>query len=73
MANDLKLKGPVREIGIVRDNDRHDSFNITIGITIKTEGKVSYEEAERLSTSSAVSTSAKMSSSLRQHPLPRMR
>lgn len=49
MANDLKLKGPVREIGIVRDHDRHDSFNITIGITIKTEGRVSYEEAERLS------------------------
>lgn len=50
MADDLKLKGPVREIGIERDNDRHDSFNITIGITIKTEGKVTYEEAERLST-----------------------
>ncbi len=50
MANDLKLKGPVREIGIERDHDRHDSFNITIGITIKTEGKVTYEEAERLST-----------------------
>jgi glucan-binding YG repeat protein len=50
VADDLKLKGPVREIGIVRDSDRHDSFNITIGIAIKTEGKVSYEEAERLST-----------------------
>jgi len=49
VANDLKLKGPVREIGIARDSDRHDSFNITIGIAIKTEGKVSYEEAERLS------------------------
>ena len=49
MANDLKLKGPVREIGVVRDSDRHDSFNITIGIAIKTEGRVSYEEAERLS------------------------
>ncbi len=49
MANDLKLKGPVKEIGVVRDSDRHDSFNITIGIAIKTEGRVSYEEAERLS------------------------
>ncbi len=49
MADYLKLKGPVREIGIVRDSDRHDSFNITIGIAIKTEGRVSYEEAERLS------------------------
>jgi hypothetical protein len=50
VADNLKLKGPVREIGIERDHDRHDSFNITIGITIKTEGKVTYEEAERLST-----------------------
>jgi hypothetical protein len=49
VADDLKLKGPVREIGVVRDSDRHDSFNITIGISIKTEGRVSYEEAERLS------------------------
>jgi hypothetical protein len=49
VADDLKLKGPVREIGVVRDSDRHDSFNITIGIAIKTEGRVSYEEAERLS------------------------
>jgi len=49
VADDLKIKGPVREIGIARDADRHDSFNITIGIAIKTEGRVSYEEAERLS------------------------
>jgi hypothetical protein len=49
VRDDLKLKGPVREIGVVRDSDRHDSFNITIGIAIKTEGRVSYEEAERLS------------------------
>ena len=49
VANDLKLKGPVKEIGVVRDSERHDSFNITIGIAIKTEGRVSYEEAERLS------------------------
>jgi hypothetical protein len=49
VADNLKLKGPVREIGVVRDSDRHDSFNITIGISIKTEGRVSYEEAERLS------------------------
>jgi len=49
VADDLKLKGPVKEIGVVRDSDRHDSFNITIGIAIKTEGRVSYEEAERLS------------------------
>ena len=49
VASDLKIKGPVREIGIARDADRHDSFNITIGITVKTEGRVTYEEAERLS------------------------
>jgi len=46
---DLRLKGSVREVGLVRDSDRYDSFSVTIGIAIKTEGKVSYEEAERLS------------------------
>ena len=50
MATDgIKLKGAVREIGIIRDSDRHDSFNIAINIMIKTEGKVTYDEAERLS------------------------
>jgi hypothetical protein len=49
VTGDLKIKGPVREIGIVRDSERHESFNITIGIAIKTEGKITYEEAERLS------------------------
>jgi hypothetical protein len=49
VADDLKLKGPVKEIGVARDSERHDSFNITIGIAIKTDGRVSYEEAERLS------------------------
>jgi hypothetical protein len=46
--DDLKLKGAVKEIGIVRDSDRYDSFNVTIGIAIKTEGKVTYDEAEKL-------------------------
>ncbi len=48
-SGDLRLKGSVREVGLVRDSDRYDSFSVTIGITIKTEGKVNYEEAERLS------------------------
>jgi hypothetical protein len=48
-SDDIRLKGSVREIGIIRDSDRHDSFNIAISIAIKTEGKVSYDEAERIS------------------------
>jgi hypothetical protein len=48
-SGDLRLKGSVREVGLIRDSDRYDSFSVTIRIAIKTEGKVSYEEAERLS------------------------
>ncbi len=48
-SGDLRLKGSVKEVGLTRDSDRYDSFSVTIGIAIKTEGKVSYEEAERLS------------------------
>ncbi|MBN1682678.1 C2H2-type zinc finger protein [Candidatus Bathyarchaeota archaeon] len=48
-VEDLKIKGSVREIGIMRDADRFDTFNITIGIVIKNDLKISYEEAEQLS------------------------
>jgi len=45
----LKLKGSVREIGIMRDTDKFDTFNITFGIVIRNDIKINYEEAERLS------------------------
>jgi len=48
-SGDLRLKGSVKEVGLARDSDKYDSFSVTIGIAIKTEGKVNYEEAERLS------------------------
>ena len=47
-AQDNKLKGAVREIGLTHDIDHNNSFTVTINIQIKTEGRVSYEEAEKL-------------------------
>lgn len=47
-AQENKLKGAVREIGLTHDIDHNNSFTVTINIQIKTEGRVSYEEAEKL-------------------------
>lgn len=47
-TENLKLKGSVREIGIMRDADKFDTFNITFGIVIKNDIKINYEEAEKL-------------------------
>ena len=47
-AQENKLKGAVREIGLTHDIDHNNSFTVTINIQIKTEGRVSYDEAEKL-------------------------
>ncbi len=49
VADELKFKGLVREVGLVRDNDHFHSFNITVGIVIRSEKRLTYDEAERLS------------------------
>ena len=49
VADELKFKGLVREVGLVRDNDHFHSFNITVGIVIKSEKRLTYDEAERFS------------------------
>jgi len=49
VADDLKFKGLVREVGLVRDNDHFHSFNITVGIVIRSDKRLTYDEAERLS------------------------
>ncbi len=43
-----KLKGAVRAIDLATDGDRPGSFAVTIGIQIRTDGRVGYDEAERL-------------------------
>lgn len=47
-AQENKLKGAVREIGLTHDIEHNNSFTVTINIQIKTEGRVSYDEAEKL-------------------------
>jgi hypothetical protein len=49
VADDLKFKGLVREVGLIRDNDHFHSFNITVGIVIRSDKRLTYDEAERLS------------------------
>ena len=49
-SDEPKLKGAVRAIDLTHDGDHPNSFAVTIGIQIKTDGRVSYDEAERLAT-----------------------
>jgi hypothetical protein len=42
------LKGVVSEVGIIRDEDQFRNFNLTIGITVETDKKLSYKQGERL-------------------------
>ena len=41
-------KGTVNEIGIERDENQFRNFNLTIGITVDTENKLTYNQGERL-------------------------
>ncbi len=45
---DLKFKGVVSDVGLVRDGEQFRSFNLTIGVTVKTGKNMGYEEGERL-------------------------
>ena len=48
MAQDEKLLGVVNAVGLERDNQEFRNFNLTVGIKIKTEKKISYSEGEKL-------------------------
>lgn len=48
MAQDEKLLGVVKAVGLERDDQEFRNFNLTVGIKIKTEKKISYSEGERL-------------------------
>jgi hypothetical protein len=43
-----KLLGVVDEIGLERDDAQFTNFNLMVGIRLKTEKKLSYNEGERL-------------------------
>ena len=48
MAEDDKLHGVVNAVGLERDNQEFRNFTVTLGIKIKTEKKISYNEGEKL-------------------------
>ncbi len=45
---DTKLHGVVNQVGLERDEAEFRSFNLTMGIKVKTEKKLSLKEGERL-------------------------
>jgi hypothetical protein len=45
---DSKLKGVVSQVGLERDEDEFRSFNLTLGIKVKTGKKLNLREGERL-------------------------
>ena len=47
MKADEKIKGIVREIGLERNEGKFNSFNLTVGLVLKTGG-LSYAQGERL-------------------------
>ena len=48
MEQEEKLLGVVNAVGLERDDQEFRNFNLTVGIKIKTEKKMTYLEGERL-------------------------
>jgi hypothetical protein len=48
MAQEEKLLGVVNAVGIERDDQEFRNFNLTIGIKIKKDKKITYSEGEKL-------------------------
>ena len=47
-TEDEKFQGVVSHVGLERDEAEFLNFNLTLGITVKTERKLNYDECERL-------------------------
>jgi len=47
-AEDDKFQGVVSHVGLERDEAEFLNFNLTLGITVKTERKLNYAEGERI-------------------------
>ena len=45
---EVKRLGVVSEVGLERDSQEFTSYNLTVGITLKSEKKLSYSEGEQL-------------------------
>ena len=48
MATEDKILGVVNAVGLERDDQEFRNFNLTVGIKIKTDKKISYTEGEKL-------------------------
>ena len=48
MATEDKILGVVSAVGLERDDQEFRNFNLTVGITIKSDKKISYTEGEKL-------------------------
>jgi len=48
MATEDKILGVVNAVGLERDAQEFKKFNLTVGIKIKTDKKISYTEGEKL-------------------------
>ena len=47
-SSSRKLRGVVREIGLEREEGRFHAFRVRLGVILKGEGAMDYEEGERL-------------------------
>jgi len=47
-SGESKLKGVVSDLGLERDEEHFRSFNLKVGIVVKAEKSLSYEDGERL-------------------------
>ena len=47
-SNEPRLKGVVKDVGLERDEEHFRSFNLKIGVVVKAEKSLSYEEGERM-------------------------
>lgn len=47
-SEEPKLRGIVSEVGIERDEEHFRSFNIKIGVLLKSEKRIDYDEGERM-------------------------
>lgn len=49
-SEESKVKGVVKEVGLERDENHFRSFNLKIGVVIKADKSLNYEEGEQMMT-----------------------
>jgi hypothetical protein len=46
-AGDQKIKGVVSEVGLIRDEDKFNAFNLTINMVVKGDKPLTYNQGEK--------------------------